>query len=170
MPPSSLSSDLTQPEQLSLLKSIAIRYLSFRPRFKSEVIKRLQSKASELQLSNSDALINQIISWLEEAKFLDDEKLLESFIRHRQQERSKGTVWIKAKLHQIGLPSSTIDTAIKKYSSNDAQQTAIHKIIHKLSQGHKPDLKTKAKIYRHLIGRGFSYSQIKKVFDATFQK
>ncbi len=155
--PSSLPSKAT-------LQQAAIRFLSYRPRFRAEVENHLLKKGGE------STLINQIIARLEDSKFINDEKLLEGYIRHRLQERGKGPLWIKTNLLHLGLDRTAIDRALKEHAPAELQLAIIKKIISKISQDGHPDLKTKARIYRLLASRGFSFDQIKKAFDALGQK
>ncbi|MEK7525162.1 MAG: RecX family transcriptional regulator [Patescibacteria group bacterium] len=146
----------------AVLESTAIHFLSYRPRFTAEVINRLVKKAKELGLADSPTLINQIIASLEKSGFLDDKKLLESYIRSRLVEKKKGPYWIRQHLVRFGLSKFEIDAALAKFADKPSQLAVIRNY---LEQYLTIDLKTKAGVFRRLVGRGFSASLVAEAFD-----
>ena len=158
-------SNLTVKEQKTVLESTAIRYLSYRPRFKAEIFTRLGQKAKELNLKDPFTLINQIVESLEKSGFLNDQKMLESYIRLRLQEKVKGPYWIKPRLLHLGLSKSSIEAALKEYANRETQLEVIRKYLSKKSRNRALDLKEKAKLFRSLIARGFSAELISQAFD-----
>lgn len=152
-------------EPKAILENTAIRYLSFRPRFKAEVYTRLARKAEEQNLKDSFTLINQIVESLEKSGFLNDQKLLESYIRTRLCDKSKGPYWIRPRLLHFGLNKNEIDEALKTHASREIQIEVIGKYIAKKCYGANPDLKTKAKLFRALSARGFSGQLITESID-----
>ena len=153
------------PEPKAILESTAIQYLSFRPRFKAEVYTRLGRKAEEQNLKDSFTLINQIVESLEKSGFLDDQKLLESYIRSHLIGKTKGTYWIRPRLLHFGLNKSEIDEALKTHAGREIQVEVIGKFLAKKCHGINPDLKTKARLFRALSARGFSGQLITEAFD-----
>lgn len=148
------------------LTNTAIRFLSYRPRFKAEVIDRLAKKAKELQIKDPLTLINQIISSLEQSGFIDDEKNLANYIRYHLETKRKGPYWIKSRLAHYGLTKGEVEASLKENAPPSVQLAVIRRLIEKKTRGVIPDLKTKAKLYRSLISRGFSASQVADAFDA----
>lgn len=157
------------PEPKAILESTAIRFLSYRPRFKAEVYTRLGRKAKELNLPNSYTLINQIVESLEKSGFLNDEKLLESYIHSHLIGKTKGPYWIRPRLLHFGLNKSEIDEALKIHAGREIQIEIIGKFLAKRCSGSKPDLKTKARLFRALSTRGFSGELIIEAFDQRHQ-
>lgn len=147
------------------LEAVAIRYLSFRPRFRVEVENRLAKKAQELGLADPLTLINQIIKSLEKSGFLDDAKNLESFIRYRLMTKMKGPLWLRAKLRVLGVARSAVDTALRQIATREAQLEVIRRFLAKKSPRRRPDLKTKARLFRALVSRGFPASLVASAFD-----
>lgn len=156
---------LSQTDPKVILESTAVRFLSYRPRFKAEVINRLGKKAVEIGLTDPITLINQIIASLEIAGFIDDEKNLANYIRNRLETKMKGPYWIKSALLHLGLPRNTIDMALAKNAPRELQTTIMRRLIEKKIKSTDIDLKTKAKLYRSLISRGFSASLVAEAFD-----
>lgn len=157
------------PEPKAILENTAIRYLSFRPRFKAEIYTRLARKAEELNLPNSYTLINQIVKSLEKSGFLNDEKLLESYIHSHLIGKTKGPYWIRPRLLHFGLSKSEIDEALKIHAGREIQIEIIGKFLAKRCPGSRPDLKTKARLFRALSARGFSGELITHAFDQRHQ-
>ncbi len=149
------------------LRETAIRYLSFRPRFKAEVINHLAKKALERKIKNPSTLINQIVISLEKSGFLNDEKLLESYIRTRLRDKLKGPYWLKPRLLHFGLNRSQVESALKVHAGRDIQLEVIHLFLTKKTHGNAPDLKTKAKLFRALTARGFGADLVSAAFDQS---
>lgn len=153
------------PQPKTILENTAVRYLSFRPRFRAEVYTRLTHKAEELNLKDSFTLINQIVESLEKSGFLNDEKLLESYIHSHLIGKTKGPYWIRPHLLHFGLSKSQIDEALKIHAGRELQIETIGKFLAKRCPRSKPDLKTKARLFRALSARGFSGELITEAFD-----
>ncbi len=147
------------------LEATAIRFLSFRSRFKAEVINRLAKKAKELGLADPLTLINQIIASLERAGFIDDAKNLAGYIRYRLETKMKGPYWIKSSLLRLGLAKSDIERSLAENAGRELQKNIIRQFIEKKVGGNNVDMKTKAKLFRALISRGFSAALVAEAFD-----
>lgn len=157
---------LSKPSNPSAaLESTAIRFLSARPRFKAEVINRLAAKAEELKLADPFSLIDQIVASLEKSGFLDDEKLLEGYVRNRLVEKKKGPYWIRQRLVHLGLSKFEIDNALKKFADKPTQLTVLRDYLAIHPVGSDP--KTKARLFRRLLGRGFAASIITESLKYT---
>ncbi len=154
-------------EPKTILENTAIHYLSYRPRFKAEVYTRLGRKAKELNLKDSFTLINQIVESLEKSGFLNDEKLLESYIHSHLIGKTKGPYWLRPRLLHFGLNKGQIDEALKIHASREIQVEVIGKFLIKKCHGTNPDLKTKARLYRALSTRGFSGQLITEALTET---
>ncbi len=147
----------------AILENTAIRFLSFRPRFKAEVINRLAEKALEIGLADPVTLIDKIVESLEKSGFLDDEKLLEGYIRNRLVEKKKGPYWIRQHLLRLDLSKPEIDAALAKYAPKPTQLEVIREYLAK--HPNLTDPKLKAKLFRRLLGRGFSAALVTLAFD-----
>lgn len=165
--PSPKQSSLPDSELKSVLKNTAIRYLSFRPRFKQEVIDRLAKKSVELSISDPLDLIDQIINSLERSGFIDDQKLIESYIQTHLVGKLKGPYWIKPRLLHLGLTKELVDTALKKYATREIQIESIKKFWQKKRFNLNSDQKEKARFFRSLSARGFSSDLILSAFDQS---
>lgn len=151
---------MPQSSPSKVLTDTAVRFLSFRPRFKAEVENKLLLKAKEI---NADpTLINQIIESLEKSGYINDDDLIESYIRHRLVERGRGPFWLKKRLHLLGLSRSFIECAIQKHASETLQTKVVREILRKKYGLKKFDVSTKSKAIRFLLSRGFSLEIIRQ--------
>ena len=149
----------------AVLMATAIRFLALRSRFKAEVIIRLAKKAKELGLADPLTLINQIIASLERAGFIDDAKNLAGYIRYRLETKMKGPYWIKMSLLRLGVSKIDIDNSLRENAGRELQTEVVRRFIDKKLRGKDVDMKTKARLYRALISRGFSASLVAGAFD-----
>lgn len=150
-----------------VLESTAIRFLSFRPRFRSEVVNKLAQKAAEIGLSDPLTLIDQITNSLENSKFIDDNALLERYIHANLVDRKRGPAWIRTRLLRFGLRRPVIEAALKQFAPRQAQIAAITSVI--VRSGNL-DQAGRARLYRRLLGRGFSHELISAGFDQKLPK
>lgn len=144
------------------LEAVAIRYLSFRPRFSTEVENKLAQKAIELGITDPIAIIDEIMTSLKNSKFINDEDLLERYIRGRLFEKVKGPYWIRQKLSRYGLSKVVIDAALAKHASKEAQLTALSAYLAKKPV---PTPEQRQKLIRRLMSRGFPYELVARSFD-----
>lgn len=159
---------MPQLSPTEILTHTAISFLSYRPRFQAEVENKLLQKAKEIHVNPT--LINQIISTLKNSKFIDDQRLLESYIRHHLTEKYKGPLWIRLRLLRLGVDRLTVAAALRQHSPDSLQVKILTKLMSKLLHGKKIDLPTKAKVFRHLASRGFTPGIIYRAFDGLTNK
>ena len=137
------------------LTSIALRHLTIRPRFENEVRNKLSG------ITTDQNLVNQIIDNLKQNKFLDDKSLALSTAHYLLEEKNKGPLYIKHKLHHLGVDKDLISIALESISPIKQRQT-IKNIINKR-------FKNKNQIIRLLNSRGFSWQQIYPFIDEIAQ-
>ena len=125
----------------------------------------MAKKAKELGLADPLTLINQIIASLERAGFIDDAKNLAGYIRYRLETKMKGPYWIKMSLLRLGVSKIDIDNSLRENAGRELQTEVVRRFIDKKLRGKDVDMKTKARLYRALISRGFSASLVAGAFD-----
>ena len=152
------------------LTQTALRYLGYRDRFKQEIIVRLKKQiATKGYPAESLELIPGILTKLEKAGLLDDQDLINRYVKSQQKEKLKGPYTIKQKLLQMGASRDQIDSSLKKLVTSDSQSFSINKLIKKYRPNLK-DFKSVAKFQRQLIYRGFGLDLIKKKIALLAQK
>lgn len=122
--------------------------LNRRPYFSAQIRQKLTEKAGNLTDTNQDDLVNEIVSDLEKAKYLNDDYLLTGFIRQKLK-KIQGPKIIFAKLKQLGLRSEQINKVLKNSDSVEAIEQAKQNLARKHSN--LDSFQLKGKLYQ----RGF---------------
>lgn len=152
-------------KQRKTLLGTAVRYLSYRPRFEAEVIERLTKKAKELDIDGPFDLIDEIIASLRSSGFVNDKELIARFISRNLKEKLRGPRWIKFRLLALGLSKPLVESSIKENIDSNTQLTVMKQLIARKTRGRIIDFKTKVKLSRFIINRGFDAYLVSEAFD-----
>lgn len=142
--------------------TIALRFLSTRPRSVAEVAGKLAGKGFQ------DDEIKKTMDSLLRAGYLDDEKFAGILIRSRVRTKNWGTAKISAELNSKGVSAGIIQKALGSLSRESEEETAANAFKKWLKKSGAPSPLDKAgfaKAFRHLKWRGFSSSTIFKVLN-----
>ena len=105
-------------------------------------------------------IIEGVVEFLLEHRYLDDERYLENYLNYHGNRLSK--MQLKQKLRQKGISSERIDLALENMEGTD-ESTLIQELMRKRKYDpSEADEKAKQKMIRYLLGRGFSYDEIRK--------
>jgi len=151
------------------LTQTALRFLGYRARFKREIEIRLKKEIDKKFPKEFSKLIPDILTKLEESDLINDQELINTYIKTQQEAKLRGPFFIKQRLFKMGAPQDLVDKSINRFVTQQSQIIAIDKLIKK----YKPDLKnikSVAKFQRLLIYRGFSLSLIKEKIAFSGQK
>lgn len=159
MPKSKLKSDIN-----SHLLQVAVRYLSYRPRFTSEIRRRLSEEFRKLSLDENPLIIDSVIEKLSRDRFLNDAELIIDYV-NQQINRGRGVRAIEAKLRYLGLEASLINQTLSKLVSDSDQREQAQKLLLRRYPSGLADFSEKAKAARFLAGRGFSSQIIRDLID-----
>lgn len=107
--------------------------------------------------------INYIVDKLKEYKYLNDDEYAKSFICTYKQ--SKGKLWIKQQLYSKGINEHIIN---KHLNDLESQKEDIEKLVDKFLKGKIKDQKTKEKLLRNLLSKGFTYEEVKSIVNNKF--
>lgn len=114
----------------------------------------------------SDEVIEQVINFLEEYRFLDDERYIKQFVSCKENKYSIRV--IKEKLMQKGIDKKLIDSVLKDLENKEEE--VILKIIEKKQKKQMiMSYEEKNKLIQHLLYKGFNYSMIKDMIE-KYQK
>lgn len=141
------------PREKPSLKARALRYLAAREHSRHELARKLAPHANE----GDD--IDAVLDWLQQQKFLSEERFAESLV-HRRAARF-GSARIISELQQHGLEESTV-AALKSGLLADEDERAWAVWLRKFAQP-ADDAAGLAKQMRFLQQRGFSHSAIHSV-------
>ncbi|MBI3585268.1 MAG: regulatory protein RecX [Nitrospinae bacterium] len=168
-------------------KQIAYRFLSYRPRSKKEVERKLKEK----KISGENIL--NIISLLEKNNYLNDREFTLNWLRYRMENRPRGRRSLEYELKEKGVDSEIIkDSLDEVYSGEFDEYDVAVKLAEKkiaslkkkqppLSPLTKGELKgvvpltkgelggyIKRRLFSYLHRKGFSFSLIEKVMSDLF--
>ncbi|MDD5431971.1 MAG: regulatory protein RecX [Candidatus Omnitrophica bacterium] len=142
---------INNEEAIQKAKEYAFLLLKFRLRSENELRDRLRRKQFD---SN---VISQVVDFLKEKEFIDDEKFSKAWIKSRIN-RKLGLRRICSELKLKGISKKIIDSQVKKVASDYSESEVVKSIVEeRLSKlkGIDPQV-VKRRIYGYLLRRGFS--------------
>lgn len=102
----------------------------------------------------SSAEVDEVIAWLKDKKFLNDELFAHKYVESTIRFKAVGKRWLRFKLQQKGLSTDHIEKALESYSAEQEEEQRSHAIIRwKERHGDDADSQTLA---RFLASRGFA--------------
>ncbi len=140
----------------------ALNLLSYRPRSKAEIRRRLQQK------DLAEEAIDEALRRLERAGLVDDQEFASYWVRNRIQFNPKGTYALRQELRQKGVSDAIIDVALADFDESAAVQDAADAGARRLGHNEPSDFRRKLKAY--LARRGFSYSLIKPLIEEKMEE
>ena len=147
-------SELVFESEYTACVDLAYKYLGRKSHTKMQVILYLQDKNFD------NKVIGRVISKLEEYGYLDDMQYAKTYIDIKK--TSKGKRMLSAELKLKGVDSKTIEEALETLEDEDINAYNVAKKYIK----NKPfDFELKAKAFRYLISKGFSYDNATGALD-----
>ena len=145
-------------------KQIAYRFLSYRPRSKKEVERKLKEK----KISGENIL--NIISLLEKNNYLNDRKFTLNWLRYRMENKPLGRRSLEYELREKGVDSEIIkDSLDEVYTGEfDEYEVAVRLAEKKISSLNKRKIEDnviKRRLFSYLQRKGFSYDTIERVIE-----
>lgn len=133
--------------------------LKYRPRTTQEIRSRLKQKKF------SKPIIEKVVDYLQEKKFLDDQEFAFVYTRDKLQ-RGFGEKRIRFNLKRLGISSEMAEAAFEQVKQEVDYKEIIKNLVNKLYSRNKK----RENIFRYLIQRGFSYDDILKYSDLNKHK
>lgn len=142
-----------------------IHLLKFRGRSEKEIRDHLQSKKAPLEI------IEKIITYCKDLKFIDDEKFAVDWVRSRLTYRLKSKKIIKLELIKKGIEPEIIEKVLGDSGKNENANTDLDlakKLVqHRLSRYiNLPRQEIYQKLGGFLSRRGFDWETIKQAIDS----
>lgn len=128
------------------LKGRALRYLSMREHSRLELIRKLSPHAE------SEDELHSLLNWLEESKFLSDQRFSEALVHKRQARFGNQKILAELQSHQLSKDDLC---EIKEELQETELQRAVDVLWRKFA-GPPTDHREKAKQMQFLAQRGFS--------------
>ena len=128
------------------LKGRALRYLSMREHSRLELTRKLSA------YTESEEELNGVLNWLEEAKFLSDQRFSEALVHKRQARFGNQKILAELQSHQLSKEDLS---EIKEELQETELQRATDVLWRKFATA-PADHREKAKQMQFLAQRGFS--------------
>lgn len=147
--------EIQEKNEIEIAFSKCIRLISVRLRSVFELEEYLKSKGY------LDKVIKNVIKKLKDYKYLDDIVFSKAYINAH---KNYGKNVLMHKLMQKGIKKEDIKLFSAEEEKNNAKTMA-----KKYVKTHSEDLKTKEKLFRYLISKGFDYEIVKQVLNEIFK-
>jgi regulatory protein len=135
----------------------ALGFLSYRPRSRVEVARRLKQKGF------SEPTCETVLDRLSRTGLLDDEAFARYWIRNREQFKPRGQYALRYELQQKGVASSIIDAVVQRVDeSENAYRAAMQRFTR---WKHLTPDSLRRKLSDYLRRRGFGYDAIQGVWE-----
>ena len=139
----------------------AVRFLSYRPRSRTEVERYLRGKAIE------EDVVSDVIARLERAGYIDDEAFARFWLENRERFKPRGQRAVRYELRQKGVGDETITQVL---SEMDDEAAAWRAIEGRLSRwANLPGDEFRQKVIGYLSRRGFDYNTISLTLEKAGQ-
>lgn len=139
--------------------SKAYNLLSYRPRSKEEIRKKLSLKFS-------DKIVKNTLKELEEKKYLNDEAFVDFWFENRA--KSRGVALLRYELFKKGVAAEIIEQKISTHKPEKDLENAIALIKSKGKFKKLEQKEARQKIGSYLARRGYSYDIIKKALRRMY--
>ncbi len=143
-------------EAMHRAHTIAVNYLSYRPRSSREVVDHLKKKGFAAELAN------KIVQHLAKQELVNDVEFARMFVRDKLKRKPIGKALMRRHLLEKGIPLHTIERVLKEYISEEDQQEAAAQLAAKRLQLAAASFaklnpeKRKKRLLDYLLRRGFS--------------
>ncbi|HEX2787324.1 MAG TPA: RecX family transcriptional regulator [Ignavibacteria bacterium] len=143
-------------DEINFGKKTALKYLAYKPRSKKEIEKKLTA----LKLSENS--IKEVINWLENIRYLNDDHYSKLLIESKTIRKPIGRRLLIQKLLQSGIEKETIEKNILELYPGEKEQKAAVTVLKKYSKKVKAKNETerKRKCFQYLLSRGFEYGVV----------
>ncbi len=154
---------IKEDEAANDVKNAALRYRSYRPRTRKEVIDYLRKK------EYADEEIALGMEFLEKNKLLDDAEFARMYCSDMQRRKPLGARALRQKLMQRGIHRSIIDAVIAEQITPESDREAAMETAAKLFKRYSTSRKQleedaiRKRLYDNLARRGFSSDVIQSV-------
>lgn len=112
--------EILQQEEENRAQQYALKYLSYRPRTRQELIQHLLHKGF------TEGICRQAADWCSEHGYIDDERYAYQWVEERMRLRPRGRFLLKQELLQRGIPSLYVERAVRQIPIDSEEEAAFH--------------------------------------------
>ncbi len=143
---------LTAQDERSRAFNRSVRFLSYRPRSRTEVERYLRGKAI------AEEVVVDVVARLEQSDYLDDEAFARFWVENREQFRPRSRRALRYELRQKGVSEEIIDSVLRDLDDEAAAWRAVEGRLSRWAN--LPSSEFRQKLAGYLNRRGFDYSTI----------
>lgn len=137
------------------------RFCAWRERCTRETEEKL------IQLGASGKQVKDLLKWLSEENYLNDERFARSFAQGKFSNNHWGKHRITAELKARKIDNHYIKTAINLIEDNHYEETAVHLAKKKWNEIKTEDsFIKKQKVAAYLVGKGFEMDKVWKIIES----
>ncbi|RMG96189.1 MAG: regulatory protein RecX [Chloroflexi bacterium] len=152
---------LQKENALETAKEQALRYLTYRPRSRTELRRYLQQKGHEPET------ITAVLDRLTDLNLIDDKAFARYWVEQRETFRPRSKIALQQELMAKGVSREAIEAAIETVDELDAARKAAQKQLYRWRN--LPEQAFKTKLGQFLQRRGFGYEIILEIIDELWQ-
>jgi len=157
------------------MKLKPLEYALYLLKIRDRSIGEIQHKMSVRKCSKEE--VKEVILFLNDKKFLNDEKFAAHFVRNQLNIKPQGKYKLEQRLRQLYVDDKIIKDVLGKIDINEERNSAkelaerwLKRQNHEFRvMNYEEQQKHKDKLIRHLISRGFSYEVIKEVLSEVMK-
>ena len=137
-----------------------MKYCAYQERCVQEVEKKLNDLGCE------ESLQEELIEYLKEEKFLDEERFVKFYTSGKFRYNQWGKIKIRLGLRAKGIEEELIEKYIGQINPEE-YTSVVKKLIQKKkgSLSEEDPFKAKAKVLNYVLGKGFEYEDVKSYLD-----
>jgi regulatory protein len=149
---------------LDKARKYCLRLIAISPRSRRAIEIRLEKAGF------SEVTVNETVERLVEAGLIDDLAFARQWIEYRVRTSPRGRAMIRVELAKKGIPREVAEKAVTEDPGLPPEKEMARGLIEdRIGPGPLPaDMKSKGKLYRYLIGKGFSCDVAEEALDGVF--
>lgn len=156
------------------LYSLALKFLSRRPRSEREMRDFLSKKNKGVHKYQNSDITDLIIAKLKEQNFINDFEFAQWWFEQREKFRPKGRKVIVFELKQKGISDEILRKleTVNKESAREKEKQLISELLEKQIKKYSNSThdKVRIKLFNYLARRGFNFDLINTCIDEIFRK
>ncbi len=150
-------------------RTIAVNYISYRPRSSSEVLRHLLHKGISKEVAEP------IVRHFETVSLINNLEFARMFVRDRLRRKPTGRALLKNLLATKGIAPAMIDQVLREYITEEDQTSAAKELasrrmnLTKRSMAKLDPLKQQQRITGYLLRHGFSNEIVQRTVRSLFR-
>lgn len=126
--------------------------------------KEILEKLKKLEVEDPEGAVEQLCS----ENYINEARYAAAFVHDKSALQGWGILKIRLSLQSKGIPSDIIAAALEEADADAADSRLAELLTSKLRmlRGEQDPQKRREKLFRYALGRGYSYDQIRRIYDS----